>query len=840
MRFQLFIVLVFFLIPYFSQGQLSFKNQNQVGKQGEKKTEKDDLIKLYKPVEDMVKSGLFVWDRLVWGRSKPKAIRIPVSGHRETTSIWDNMSEKCPDSLDVLDKEIKNYNKLYGDYNLEDSADNVNAFSKGLNDVIIKIQSGVSACVKELREDYIDLNIKFAKPLNQSYLDISSFYNESIHYLDQNFVNFVRNHWSSEGKLFQMRTQVLSYDDFQDRCIASNTGEGINEVYRTFYDDKNNTNLHNRKGWFSIEKSYAKLRDFFSRNDYCWSKMQELAGFADSDLFKEFVSLPQRCRDNDAEIESLKQAVLVVDDENRNTSIPDVLNYCKEELEKTAGVCSCGREDCSGEEGDSVLSKLNAGSKELCGSDSLNKAVDVCLRRANFCSRNCNNRLSKFKKSYKDLFFTSDLSLGAGNIHVHFKTACLADMKEIQSRYEKSVSRKPPYSGVEEVRVSVLSSFKDLGLVCEEPLDSLKAGYNRLEEKCGKKKAAENEDKDKDKAKAKAKGEEGSRALASDKGGSSYGSSSSSQKDRGRYSDRYSGGNVDNEEFSYNSKNRFSDMGGGDVEKLRGFGGSVDKEGFYNKRKGYSDEKNKRAEGKRDKVEKKGSKEFGGESLSGDSAGLGSQVINAPLKALSSIKSKVKKMGVAADKNIRDYLLKDNPSYLRYENGYVMTEEQKERMRSGGGELTGLSGISGNLRKKAYRAYNTMVPISDEEFRKRVGFMRHDVDLFEVNNLLFCRFCLTTIAKSKEQRDKCELPVMGRCGDLETVIKRYNELAEYQLIKPEEKRVIVKQKLERERDRRELAYRGLTREEQLKRISNGLDEAERKAKKVRKSKGMSF
>ena len=297
---------------------------------------KDDRHKLYKPVEDIVKSELFVWDR-----GKPKAISLPISGHRGMTSIWDNMSERCLDSLDVLDKEIKNYNKLYGDYNLEDSADNVNAFSKGLNDVIIKIQSGVSACVKELREDYIDLSIKFAKPLNESYSSASTSSFKNISYLDRRIVNFVRGHWSVNGKLFQIKTQVLSYSD-------------------------------------------------------------------------------------------------------------------------------------------------------------------------------------------------------------------------------------------------------------------------------------------------------------------------------------------------------------------------------------------------------------------------------------------------------------------------------------------------------------------DEEFRKRVGFMRHDVDLFEVNNLLFCRFCLTTIAKSKEQRDKCELPVMGRCGDLETVIKRYNELAEYQLIKPEEKRVIVKQKLERERDRRELAYRGLTREEQLKRISNGLDEAERKAKKVRKSKGMSF
>ena len=340
--------------------------------------------------------------------------------------------------------------------------------------------------------------------------------------------------------------------------------------------------------------------------------------------------------------------------------------------------------------------------------------------------------------------------------------------------------------------------------------------------------------------------------MASDTGSSNYGSnnrrSSSSQQDRRRNKDRYSGGNIDNQEFSYTLSDRFPERGD-DAKGLGGLSEFGDKGGVD---KGYkTDEKYKRAGEGQDKKSESGSKELeGGKSLSGDStglgsgkpggsAGLGSRVVNAPLRAWSSTKNKVKEMGVKADKNIRDYLLKDNPSYLRYENGYVMTEEQKSRMGSEE-ELTGLSGLPKSLREKAYGVYNAMVPISDEEFRKRAGFMRPDVDLFEVNDLLFCRFCLTTIAKSREQRDKCGLPGMGKCGDLEAVIKRYNELAEYQLIKPEEERVIVTQNLERDRERRELANQGLTREEQLRRISNGLDEAERKAKKVRKSMGMSF
>ena len=786
---------------------------------------KDNLSKLYKPVEDMVSSGLFVWDR---DRNKPKAIRLP-GGHRGMSSIGGDMRKRCPDSWDVLNKEIKNYNKLYGGYK-DSGTDNVNTFSKGLNDMIAKIQSGVSACVKELRQDYIDLSLKFAKPLNQSYSTTPNISSKGINYLDRSFVNFVRGHWSSGGKLFEIKTQALSYSDFEDRCILANTGEGINKVYLIFHDDEQTY----ESSWLGIEKSYAKLKDFFLKDSHCWSKIREFNSFADSDLFKEFVSLPARCRDDSADIKSLKKAVAVVDDDkNRDTSFPDVLNYCKKELEKTSSVCSCGREDCSQDE-DSFLSKANAGSKELCEGDSLNNAFNVCERRAKLCHKNCNNRLSEFKKKFKDVFFVSDLSLRANNIHVHFKTSCLADMEAVVSNYKRSVSRKPPYSGEEKVRSSVLSSFNNLGLVCEKPLNSLGRSFESLEKKCDEEKA-EKEEKDKKKG-------GGLRVLSSDKGSSNNGSnnrrSPSSKKDRGV---RSSGGNVNNEEFRYNRDNRDNRYsGGGNVKKFKGFGELDDDAGDKIKRGYETDEKYKRVDGNQDKREKKGSKELGGgKSLSGDSASLGSRVIKAPLNALSAVKSKVKEMGVTADKNIRDYLLKDNPSYLRYENGYIMTEEQRERMRSGE-EPTGLSGIPKSLREKAYVVYNTMTPISDEEFRKRVGLMRHDVDLFEVNNLLFCRFCLTVVAKNKEQRDECGLPAMGKCGDLETVIRRYNELAEYQLIKPEEKKVIIMQKLEREREQRELANRGLTREERLEKIYKGLDEAERKAKKVRESRGMSF
>ena len=351
MRFQLFIALVFFLTPYFSQGILSHSNSDA---EPDEKGIEDKLVKLYKPVEDMVRSGLFVWDR----RSNPKSmsIRLPVD-FRDGSSIRDDMMKRCPASLKILDKEIKNYNDSYGGYNLQDSTDNIETL-EGFYGVIYKIKSGVSACVRELRQDYIDLSFKFVKPLNESYpaIRIPDSYSNIV-YLNYRFIKFIRSHRSSEGRLSQMRTQLLSYNDFQDRCItAYNTSEGVNEVFSSFYPYQIASVTHQVPGQFQIKKSFTMLRDFFSKDDHCWSKMKEFNSFADSGLFKEFVGLPQRCKGNDSEIESLKKAVLVVDnDENRNTSFPDVLNYCREELEKTSSVCFCGSEDCNAGGGGVIL-----------------------------------------------------------------------------------------------------------------------------------------------------------------------------------------------------------------------------------------------------------------------------------------------------------------------------------------------------------------------------------------------------------------------------------------------------------------------------------------------------
>ena len=468
MRFQLFIALVFFLTPYFSQGRdLTSDSDKQKGK---KQGMENFLIDIHNQVRDMVQSGLFERDSNLLSNG----IRLP-------SPVKASMKERCPNSLDALNSAASSYNSLTDNLRLGNGGiDNSEDFTN-INHAINGIKSGVSACVKELKTDYVDLSVAFATPLNQSYLGHPARSAGVMNYLDQRLVNFVRNHIGSvEEKSSKIKTQVLSYNDFKERCISSE--QGINEIYLTFHGV---SLVYGSTGWIGIKRSYAKLKNFFS-DEYCWGKLNELKAFTSTDLFKEFVGLPQRCKNNNSEIESLKKAVLVVDSEGGDTSPPDALNYCKEELEKTASVCFCGSENCDEEGEDSFLSKLNDedSKKELCEKNYLNKALDVCLKRANLCSSNCNNRLSEFKKKYKDLFFVSDLSLGANNIHAHFKTACLDDMKEIVESYKGSVSRKPPYSGVEKVRNSALSSFNNLGLVCREPLESLESSYKSLEEKC--------------------------------------------------------------------------------------------------------------------------------------------------------------------------------------------------------------------------------------------------------------------------------------------------------------------------------------------------------------------
>ena len=129
MRFQLFIALVFFLIPYFSQGRRPHSNSDK--QKGKNRNMEGYLIKLYKPVEDMVRSGLFVWDR----RSNPKSMQMSLP-----SSIRGDMSERCPESLENLDKKIGNYNRLQNDYNSKSVAElgggGVTLFLKNFNKLL--------------------------------------------------------------------------------------------------------------------------------------------------------------------------------------------------------------------------------------------------------------------------------------------------------------------------------------------------------------------------------------------------------------------------------------------------------------------------------------------------------------------------------------------------------------------------------------------------------------------------------------------------------------------------------------------------------------------------------
>ena len=768
-----------------------------------------------KQAEQMVNSGLMT----TTDKSDYMDLSIPADlGHK--------MSQRCPGSYKNLNQSLHNYNTA-GRHTL--------VYHYGMKEDIMAIQSnympaiqkGISACVNDIYVEYTELSENFAVPLAQAYNLKTAEALRKMKIFDQSFINFM-NSQSSEEKIGKLNERIQAYSTFYDGCLKKIS---IMSGYFLILSGDHKGPVYGRLP--TLEEAYRQLKDFLKTDEECYKKLKELMSFTKSDLYKKFVSLPGRCKEGDAEIEFLKKAVLLptVSGEEVSTSPPDVLSYCKEELEKASNVCHCGKEDCSNAIGDSVLEKVHSGSKDLCGGDSLASMLNKCKRRGERCMKNCNKRWFDFKEKYKDLFFVKDFNFGS-DIHTRFKTGCASDMHEIQENFRKTVRTRSPYSGEEKLRGTVLPRETNLGVICEEPFEVLSSSYKNLSEVCKETEDEKKEEKDKNKE-----------VQGASDVGSGWGSSSSSQEDEIRRSQaekdstyrpdyRVSG----DKEFQYSSGESFAEGEGSEDGLRRGLnltGSNFDKaeEGYRgnnnrglapNEGGGYVEDYKKEVEGSLQD----------GDGIAGSDASSGGGIfseglLDAPSKSWEALTGKAKELGLKADKNLRDYLLKDNKGMLQYKHGYkdVRTSEEK---REWDDSSTGIRGLPRRIREKAHDAYNKVNPMSQEEWRKRASMMTEDVDLFKVSDLLFLRVCYTI-----DNKEECDEPgdpeAEGR--NLESVIEDTNRLAESQLIRrPSEK---LKIQMNRER-------RGLTREQELERRLNSLKETERRAKKVRQEMGLSY
>ena len=762
-----------------------------------------------------------------------------------SVDIKTKLKNRCPVQYKKVNSSLESYNdvniKSYNIATIQQDSVTQNDLNQ-MQTSTDNIKTALKECVTNIRQDYIDLYNNFTLPLIISYSSNKTLNKEKSMeevFYHAIFLKDIKNYFPDDNsKAGQIRKQILAYLDFTDKCIIQ--PGSLSALESNF----NLSSYDPRGGGTTIKTKYDFFADFLKKESgYCLPELKKLKEFSESQVFKEFISLPGKCKeDKNTEVESFKKALLLNEE---NTNSPNVMSYCKGEWEKTANFCYCGEEDCSSANKESLFTKIYQGSKDICGKGSLNnEALSSCKSKANKCSTKCNDRFKEFEKKYKDFFFVPNFELNSRtNIHYKFNTACKDDLKEIERHFQQSLT-KPPFNRDELKGVGSLASLSktrnlDLGIICQSPFEDLKERYESLD--CSEEEKKEEEDKKKEEDKNQEEAQKNSAYQPSWTGGG-WGASSRSQEDeiRQMYAKKSknpyspSPSHQDSQEFNYSQTTDFNNYSGDGSSNGSSFGGSS-----FNKGEGYKSKRDQYKTGQSGAEESylvdsksKDSKAddptdlSGGEEGSSSKGSLTGGILNAPSQAWNKVKDKAKEIGSEADKRLRDYLLSDNKGMLQYKHGYrdVRTNEEKRLQDS---PSTGIRGLPRNLREKAYEAYNKIAPIQKEEWRKRMGLMHEDVDLFEVQDLLFLRACYTLY--NKEECDEPDDPkAEGRT--LETVITRYNELAGLQLITPSEE---VKMQINKER-------RGLTKDQDLQRMMNSLDETERKAKKTREQMGLAY
>ena len=881
MLYPLFLLI--FLFQNYSFSWLTREDHSQV----DVRIAQDRINEIYKPLQEIKGSRLLAGNETTSGQVS----RFEIPRHTKEA-----MRVRCSRNLLNLEHQVANYNKFQDSYdsarlsriyNTENSTthrtqDNPRENHEGtLKNFVGQIKGSVAGCVEEIRNSYIDLSRDFVVPFMNAYKR-NQFFSFGINYMDSEIIAFMRVHFQGRTKLSTLREKFLLYDEFQERCIFGRGSHGsmlggVNALFNEFYDIQGFSDDATRSltGSGELQTAFNRLSLFFSSdNDWCRIKKQELQAFSQTELFKEFVSLPARCAGSDScsrtgrlrpkprparcagsdpQIETLKRAVLV----NEETSSNDVdsshmMNYCRQEYEKAVNLCSCGRQNCrEAEEGASFFSQIDGG--EFCNNDGADDLRRFCLNSVNNCRNRCNESLSHFKRAYLDSFFVREMPVGVPNIHSHLGTPCVDSMLRILHGYRQSVLSKVPYSGFSEISSSTLASVNDLGLVCRDPLESLDHSLSRLDEICEENQdSTEDDDTEDDDAenddRQNREGQTQQRLLSH---------SDSYQRGSGRGSSYGGSSRSASEEFSYEATNHkglnrsLSSFGSGAFQEPKGYGsnnhgsdnqrvyqfqGEDSVRTFVGKRASSQADLERGTESSSSQTEETAlqGETFKGGTPSQTGAGFASSssgFLSVPSRIWSATRDKMTDLGQATDGRIRDHLLQDGTFYTSQSGYSNMTKGEREAP-------SGIAGIAQKTRQGAYRAYNRMNPISREDLRRRMGFMRSNVDLFEVNDALFCRICLT-LSQNSEERGNCEMPRRS-CDSLENEIAKLNEWSEYQLERPNEARVMVEQRLERERQQREIANQGLTRDEQLTNINKSLQKTEEQAKKYRANQGMTF
>ena len=627
-----------------------------------------------------------------------------------------------------------------------------------------EIESRIKKCVKNITTKSDRVFSSFAGALNDSYSPIAGNL-RSFSRLDWNISKAFNLGISGQRvpeKLKELKGELDNYKGYENACSA-------NLLKLCFLGDA--SAYQSSQPYECSSNRFRDLRSYLEkswRGKKCKDWMSHFESYVRKPSFRDFVSLPARCRAGvDKDWVKLKKRV---------SGEESVLRKCQEAVDEVGEACFC--KDCY------QLSKDKA-CERVKSYDSAS-----CEGKVSECKKTCEPELEEFKRSYMEYFYVGMRSTAIHEIRSKLGS-CVNRISELKKEFNESLWRYD--AKLRGMAFSSMRGWKVIGELergilskCEAPLEDLEKQKESLKKQCAGEEEEEDKEKDKDDKDKDDEKKAGTNPQPlntpfnySTQGGSqpynrnidqdTNQNQATDQDLKNPYTNAYTNqmdsqynpitGEKKDDKFYYEQLKRLGDPWTEekieealkeDREKREAQCGDK-KNCFLNDEGNYVtlEENIERTKKRQEEIAKQRSEEEG---------------------LLEKVHNKV-------DPVIRGYLRSDEMgSHLWNEDKQTRWEKYDKRYKVG---VRGkLRAVRRTTKKGALAAYSAVVPESREAFRRRMQLSREGVDLYEAQRLMLEVFCFEKYP--------------GKCGGIRSMEDykmkkgRLEELSDRSLAPPKE------------------------------------------------------
>ena len=473
----LFKIFTFFLITYspFIISQTSNQSSLPEGMEYNEQTPRADNTS--KPVEELTNVQRQLRDELI----SAGIIVDKTQGQggqrlyifNEGSAFMEVFKTECPTGFsEKLDSFVTEINEFF-----RCQASARGSCSVNYNDNIPEeIDSSIRNCMETIRDKRKELIKSFTIPILKNYDNLSLDENVRWYLKKQSSFSKIISPSDQSKNYYDIQNEIKEYMEFEEQCLI----KGIAEKIDCFYM---NTPIHRCKDVSKINSFKAFSDDWTSQN--CKDRFKRFNDFANGDLFKKFIALAETdCKDEDSLKASSNSACKKTvgwlkpeyPDEDNELNL---FQQCQIEIDKAY-------KECFGEQGkrtdlQELLYLIDQKSPAVCDNNRISRArpaLQNCLNAVNKCSKACNNQITAFKEDFLQCFFLPNFKEAdkePNSMIVHKNTPCknrITDLKKsfkTQSKAEPFKIKQPSFRNL--ALQGSQSLVYQIAKACEKPLD---------------------------------------------------------------------------------------------------------------------------------------------------------------------------------------------------------------------------------------------------------------------------------------------------------------------------------------------------------------------------------